>query len=186
MKSKVTLGLLILILMVSSASAFDNLRKGFVLGGGLGFTPSAKWSADVKTYYGVEKYDEDGTGIGYNLIIGYAWDEKNMIVYEGNIAAYKSDFFKVNVYQGFNGASWYHYFGQSGKSLFAAGGIGFYIFSGEGYRSNDLGPGLLVGLGYEFTPHAQVGLYFMGGKTSSAGVDFNHSQFSLLINGVAF
>ncbi|MCH7948288.1 MAG: hypothetical protein IIC66_10870 [candidate division Zixibacteria bacterium] len=119
--SRLILMVIVLTLLTASSSfGFDGHRRGFVLGGGLGFSPVASWEVDGTTI------DESGAGIGLNLLIGYAWDDQNMIVYEGNIAGWKSDFFlDRQVSQGFNGASWYHYFGETGRTAFATLGIGY-------------------------------------------------------------
>jgi len=169
-KRLVVAGFLVSMVLVSSASAFDGLRKGFVLGGGLGLAPTASWDADI--------IDDSGTGFGLNLLIGYAWDEYNMIVYEGNIAGYKS-IADIRVSQGFNGASWYHYFGPQGKSFFTTAGLGFYVFDFDhdsyGSGSNDPGAGVLLGGGY---------LSF--GRTSDSFYDYNHTHISVLVSAVAF
>lgn len=62
--------------LAAAANAFDGQRRGFVLGGGLGLGALA--STTDRDYPGVES--KDG-GLGVNLLIGYAWDERNMIVF---------------------------------------------------------------------------------------------------------
>ena len=167
--------------LASSSFGFDGQRKGFVLGGGLGFSPVAQWKA-VGT--GIS---ESGAGVGLNLLIGFGWDEQNMIVYEGNVAGWKSNFFlDRQVSQGFNGVSWYHYFEETGRSAFTTLGIGVYVFGVEDFDSNDLGFGLLAGAGYEFARHWQIGAYYSLGKTSDIFFDYNHYHFSILVSGVAF
>ncbi len=184
MKRLVLITLVAVLFMAATACAFDGMRKGFVLGGGLGLAATADWDVD---FMGVS-VGEDGSGLGLNLVIGYAWDEQNMIVYEGNVASWKSDLIDETVAQGFNGASWYHYFGPVGKSFFTAAGIGFYVFKVETYDDNDPGFGLLLGGGYEFARHIQVAAYFSKGKTKDpiVDVDFDHTHFNILISAVAF
>jgi hypothetical protein len=180
---KKLLGILTVLTLVltSSSFGFDGNRKGFVLGGGLGFSPAASWEVDGTSL------DESGAGFGLNLVIGFGWDEQNMIVYEGNVAGWTSDFFlDRQVSQGFNGASWYHYFGPAGSSAFTTLGIGYYIFDVEGFDSNNPGLGLLAGAGYEFARHWQVGGYFSYGKTSDPFFDYNHYHINILVSGVAF
>jgi len=174
---------LLVLLLVSSASAFNGERQGFVLGGGLGFAPMAKMSLDDF------EEDESNSGFGLNFIIGYAWDEYNMIVYEGNVCSYTSSEIlnDLTVAQGFNGASWYHYFGPSGMSFFTAVGIGFCVMEIEDYDETiDYKVGFLIGGGYEFTRHVQVGAYFSSGGTAVEGVDITNSHFSVLVSAVAF
>lgn len=170
-----------LIFMSSSAMAFNGLRKGFVVGGGLGFAPVGKWSLDNTSL------EDSNAGLALNLMIGYAWDEFNMIIYEGNVVSYTTDIFgDRTVAQGFNGVSWYHYFGPMGKSFFSVAGLGFYVMNVEDFDANDPGIGLLGGGGYEFSRHLQVGGYFSLGKTSDSPADFSHVHLSVLVSVVAF
>jgi hypothetical protein len=182
--------LIVFILLPVPSGAFDGNRKGFVVGGGLGFTPIASWS--------LNDFDESNAGMGLNLIIGYAWDERNMIVYEGNVCGYKQGNYRTS--QGFNGVSWYHYFGPKGKSFFTAAGFGFYIYDFELFDMNDPGLGYIIGGGFEFTPHVQIGLYLSGGQTSFSidyrdaegnplsgpDITYGHNHISLLVSAVAF
>ena len=182
MKRLVLITLVAVLFMAATACAFDGMRKGFVLGGGLGLAATADWEFD---FLG-ESFSEDGSGLGAHLVIGYAWDEQNMIVYEGNVASWNSDLLDEAIAQGFNGASWYHYFGPVGKSFFTVAGIGFYVFNVETYEDNDPGFALLLGGGYEFARHIQVAAYFSKGKTSDPIVDFDHTHFNILVSAVAF
>jgi len=175
-----------ILMLPLTSSAFNGLRKGFVLGGGLGFSPISRWSAGT--------FDESSAGLALNLIIGYAWDEQNMLVYEGNVTAYSTAYLgnqalfepSPTISQGFNGASWYHYFGPVGQSFFTVAGLGFYVFQVEDYDANDLGGGYLLGGGYEFTRHVQVAGYFSGGQTKVSGGTFGHNHVSVVVNAVAF
>lgn len=91
---KTVIILALTLLLTGSASAFNGMRKGFVIGGGLGIAPSANWSSEINTpapFSFSIKPDENKVGLAVNLVIGYAWDEHNMIVYEGNVAGYNSD-----------------------------------------------------------------------------------------------
>lgn len=140
----------------------------------------------------MEEIDENKVGVGVNLLIGYAWDEQNMIVYEGNITGYQSDVFVDNqVSQGFSGAAWYHYYGSMGSTFFSVLGIGVFTFDLDKFDANDQGIGGLIGGGYEFSNHWQVGAYLSSGRTSTALKDFgfddwSHVQVSALVNVVAF
>ncbi len=171
----------VIVLLASSVWSFDGNRKGFVLGGGLGFTPSAKWELD-----GASSVSGSSAGVAVNLMLGYAFDEKNMIVYEANAAGYEPSNSTVLLTQGFEGASWYHYFNDSGKTFFSIVGLGVYNFKADGFNSNDIGGGFMLGAGYEFARHWQISAYLSGGKTSDSLFDYKHTTFSILINGIAF
>lgn len=187
MRKTVVVTLVAILCLAATTSAFNGQRKGFVLGGGLGIAVTSKYSVDFDWgWLGNYSVDQSGAGIGLNFIIGGAFDEKNMLVYEGNVSGWKDDLLNENISQGFNGAAWYHYYGQTGKSAFTAVGLGFYVFQAEHYDNNDPGFGMLLGGGYEFAKHWQVGGYVSFGKTSSGGVDFDHDHVSVLVSGIAF
>ncbi len=180
MSKQILVCLFLIVLMSSTAFAFDGNRKGFVLGGGIGFSPQGKWTFDALDY------DESGAGLAFHFIIGGGLNERNLLVYEGNVMAYTSDLFDQTIAQGFNGASWYHYFGNLGRSFFTTVGLGFYVFDVDEFDSNDPGFGMLLGGGYEFARHWQAGAYFSFGKTSDAGFDFTHHHINFLISGFLF
>jgi len=185
--------LVVLILMVaSSASAFNGERKGFVLGGGLGFGPVAKVSIDD---FPADDYDK--SGLAMNFIIGYAWNEQNMIVFLRDAIIYSEDFDlgtttkSISLAQGFSGVGYYHYFGPVGKSFFITGGIGLqdWISLDEDVESNDVGAGLLLGAGYEFARHWQVYGSVSFGKTKDpffSEFEYSHTQLLFTISAVAF
>jgi hypothetical protein len=182
------MSLLAFLLVGAGANAFDGNRKGFVLGGGLGFAPLARWEVDVPIYGGEAAIKDENAGVALNLMIGYAWDERNMIVYEGNVAGFTVGVLNEDwtAVQGFNGASYYHYFGVPGKTAFITLGAGLYYFQVEDFDSNDPGGAFQLGGGYEFARHWQVGLYLGAGKTKSAGVSFDHAHLNALVGVVAF
>lgn len=189
MKRVLTTVFVLILSVASSTYGFDGARKGFVLGGGLGFAPSSSWKGSVidASTLQIVKADESKAGVGLNFIIGYGWDEQNMIVYEGNVTGWKSDLFvDQSISQGFNGASWYHYFGPTGHSAFTTAGLGVYIFDVEKYKANDYKGAIPLGGGYEFARHWQIGGYLGFGQSSDAGGDFDHAHFNILVSAVAF
>ncbi|MEZ5357374.1 MAG: outer membrane beta-barrel protein [Candidatus Zixiibacteriota bacterium] len=172
---------LVLIILVSSAAAFDGQRKGFVLGGGLGFSPVLYSKTDVFDY------SETNAGVGLNLFLGYAWDEQNMLLYEGNVAGYQSNGYNNStVVMGFDGISWYHYFDLPGQTFYSTIGLGTYNLQIEDGPDYDLGYGVMIGGGYEFSRHWQVGSYLGFGKTSYRGVKTKHIHLNILVSVVAF
>ncbi len=180
------IAVLLTITLVATASAFDGTRKGFVLGGGLGLGPVASISVD-----GLSSASEDKSGLALNLLIGYAWDEQNMLVYLRDGVLFSVDVAlgkSVNAIQGFSGLGWYHYFGPVGHTAFVVGGLGLqdYTSLDSDYESNDPGFGMLLGGGYEFARHIQVHGALSFGKTSFSVVDFNHSQIVITVTAIAF
>ena len=190
MKKLVVATLFLILVISSSASAFDGMRKGFVLGGGLGFGPVAKVSPDVPN-----SEDLDNSGIALNFLIGYAWDEQNMIVFLRDGVVYSEELNygdDVNIVQGFSGIGYYHYFGLQGKSFFITGGLGLQDWTAldSDYTNPDPGFGFLIGGGYEFARHIQVYSSLSFGKTSDEvfgyEFDFDHTQFLITVSAVAF
>ncbi len=174
----------VIVLAVATPSyAFNGMRKGFVLGGGLGVAPVARIE--------VGSYDESRVGGAANFLIGYGWDEQNLLVFEGNGTSYKPDIGPDAMFsQGFGGPAWYHYFKPVARTFFTVVGVGFYSFSydiedGE-EDSNDSGLGLMGGVGYEFARHWQVSFVVNGGKTDGPFNDATHLNVEFLIGGVAF
>lgn len=90
--------------------------------------------------------------------------------------------------QGFSGIGYYHYFGPTGRSGFIKAGFGLQDWTplDSDYDANDYGAGILLGGGYEFTPHVQVEGSLSFGKTSDDWFDYKHSQFSVAITAFAF
>ncbi|PWB74127.1 hypothetical protein C3F09_04390 [candidate division GN15 bacterium] len=173
---------LLVIAFCATTHAFDGKRKGFVAGFGLGFTPIASLSADR---LGIETTK---SGFGANMLAGYAWDDRNMIVYEGSGCLSKvSELGSSYVLQGLNGVGWYHYWGNSNRRVFTSVGIGLMVFSTEHWNVDGHGFGYSAGVGYEFLKQLQVGLYYAGGHTSNDyGVSANHTVLNLLVTLVAY
>lgn len=184
--------ILMLLLLASTASAriFDGKRKGFVLGGGLGFAPVIKWTETTYEAFGrgFEASDKEA-GMGVNLAIGYAWSKSNMIVYEINAAGYKT---KIEYYnsdstasQGMDGFLWYHYFGTPGRSLYTITGIGFYQLKVDGHPSDVVGQALLLGGGFELARHCQIGVYWAS-QLKARGPDPDKSHLNVLFTVFAY
>jgi len=180
------------LLAACSTYGFDGNRKGFVLGGGLGLSPYSKWSG-----YGtfgatqvVEHKNENGAGPGLNFLIGHAWNEQNMIVFEINGASWNSKELSDNprVAQGTNGTVWYHYFGSPGRSVFSAAGLVFYRFTywTTSRFNQNMGLGLIFGGGYEFARHWQIGGYLGTGHSYVVSSDWNYTHLNILVSAILF
>ncbi len=178
MRLRIAVLVIVFLGFATMASGFNGERKGFVLGGGIGFAPVIKTS--------VLSSKDESSGLGVNLLIGYAWDDKNMIVYEGNASGFTIENTDLTVTQGYYGANWYHYFGPAGRSAFTAIGIGIYQYKIEKFDANDPGFAVIFGGGFEFARHWQVGGYLSFGKTSFGPWEFDHTNFNILISTVAF
>ncbi len=175
---------IMVVLLSVQLFAFDGQRKGFVLGGGIGFSPVSRWSA-------VDKAPEQSSvGLGGNVFIGYAFDNANMFVLDADgtlhLSRYYSRYNDRATVQGIKGVAWYHYFGPAGKCAFSTAGIGIYDFSSEGVANFRTDLGLLFGGGYEYYRHWQVGVYLGIGRTNRGNVDYNNLHLTIAISTVAF
>lgn len=83
---------LLLALAASTSYSFDSQRKGFVLGGGLGISAVLHRSVNVD-FYDLElgEAGEERIGLGLHIVIGGAFDEHNMLVYESNVSGFNSE-----------------------------------------------------------------------------------------------
>ena len=181
----IILSIALVVFMGTVADAFNGHRRGFVLGGGLGVSPRSaleiEGRGDSKVHH---------VALATNVIVGYGWSESNLLVYDINMATYRldTDSTDVTISQGYTGPAWYHYYGEQGKSLFTVVGIGFfrYFVRGDDMSALESGPGTMIGVGYEFLGHWQIGVYRTGGFTNIKGVDYDHSNYSVIVTGTAF
>jgi hypothetical protein len=186
MKKSILITVILVIALGSQLYAFDGYRKGFVIGGGLGFAPVGRWSlVDAPSDPGV-KTSESRPGISANFQVGYAFDEFNMLVFDADATGYNSKVNDKSSSQGTEAFSWYHYFGPAGKALYTKAGLGIYSFWVDGSGDFSSGLGFVVGGGYEFAPHWQVGANLGFGRTSKSNVDFSHVHIDIGISAVAF
>ena len=180
------------LLTASSSFGFDGQRKGFVLGGGLGYAPTSGWSGKGTFGAALEVIDtnEYRPGVGFNFLIGHGWDERNLIVFEINMASWTSDLLvnRPSITQGVVGALWYHYFGSPGRSIFTTIGLGAYrvITFVSGTLGQSVGGGFIIGAGYEFARHLQLGGYLTTGVSSERFGHWSYTDIKVLVSVVAF
>ncbi len=192
---KIICVILVLGVLVPSAFSFDGNRKGFVLGGGVGFSPYSKWSTDspVDRFLRDPIKSESSNALGWHLGVGYGIDDKYMFLLEWNAVGWDSHFWNQTMFQDFLGVSIYRYFGPPGKSVFYTLGAGMYGFEGEkiiSLKDDELytNPrfGFKFGGGYSFSKHWQVGAYCTIGKSGGGDRDFNLLHTNVLVSGFAF
>lgn len=174
--------LLSLILLVpSEVEAFDGDRKGFVLGFGLGATPSANWSTSFADI------DETGKGMVVDFMIGHGFSIRNVVVgtvmgVSANSDAIIDDW----AFQGINGVQWYHFLSDRKRSFYVSVGGGAMRFVSDRFEGSEWGPGFKTELGYEFQRHFQIGAYGILGRTSRNGISSSHKQFGFLLRLMAY
>ena len=182
MRVRINLVFLILLSLGVSVNAFDNQRKGFVVGIGFGYAPSmtSRWEHQE------ESVEFDMTGVAAHVMLGYGFDERNVLVVHralaGEATADDADSCSGLVQGMGHGLTYYHYFRDLEQhSPFLALGIGRHF---QNIREADVGTGLLLGGGVELTRRWQVGLYFIRGWTESFGIDFHSKTLMLLATAI--
>lgn len=194
MKScRVMFALLLVLTAAVTANAFDYERKGFVIGVGAGYAPLMTGSTDEGTLI-----LDDKAGLGANFIVGYAWNNRDMILYLTDAGIYEDT---VNVYcggilvhqneinfsQGFGGLAFRHYLSDSAPSAFVTAGVGLQLWLPNERFSCHRGVGFLVGAGYEFVKHFQVsGSYSFGFTQNSYDTEYRHSQIVFVLTGLLY
>ncbi len=185
----VVLAGLVALLCVARASAFDGNRAGFVVGGGVGFSPEARWENND-----MAGFDDQGAGGAFGFLIGYGWNNNNLLVWDMDLAYVKGDVDGVasSILQGYGGPAWYRYFGAPGKAVILTVGLGLTRFmhcpdGGNDCYLNGGGGCLRIGVGYEFVRHFQAGVTVSNGISyDESGHDFDHTTLNVLVSGVAF
>jgi hypothetical protein len=178
--------------LAPDARGLDGKREGFIIGLGAGVTPKLHWEG---TSDSISMFGESTFGVGISGLVGYAFDERNLLVIESNGAIALGGSLP-GLAQRFLGPTWYHYYGRVGSSLFTVLSGGIYQSSFEvqevmgilGATRNGLttGLGIMVGGGFEFAAHAQIGLYLSGGALSGEGLDYSGYHVSVLLTGVGY
>ena len=193
--------LTLLLVLGGNSMAFDNLRKGFVLGAGIGFSPTVKTEVDATIAPGSEDDFYLGSlsgseqGLAFQLLFGYGFNEHTVLAYEGDVSWYYYENIipddKLNILQGFNSIMLYHYWGSVGNSFFTAAGVGLTYWDTNYTDPNQSELGFVLGAGFEFSPHLQLGAYWGNGKTKNTdfpGVEFEgtHTNLSIVLTAVGY
>jgi hypothetical protein len=168
-----TLTLVIVILTVISAQAFNGQRKGFILGGGLGLGMSS-----YKYELGSQKRDrENNRAFATNFKIGYSPNEKLEIYYFSKALWFNADYTFYDdetVLSSVGGLGVTFNVKNESPTFYVAGGLGYSEWSyhfDESAPPHMTGFGIFGGAGYEFSPHFNFGLDLLYGTLKH---DYNH------------
>ncbi len=178
--------IIILILLLSQpVLAFDAEREGIVIGGGIGYAPSAYTeisgflSSRVKT-----------NGVAGSLMAGYGYNENTLFLlmiegFKTNNGTFSDT--SAKAWQGFTGVGVRFYFDDIGSSFFISSGIGLqrFIKTQNNSVTHESGLGFLAGAGYEFTENFQLQTTFSNGQTRNS-FRWDHVQFIMTVSFVLY
>jgi len=184
--------LVVIIAAVQSVKAFDGKRDQWVIGGGIGYAPAAK--------YEVRTTSDSKRGPAFQFLVGPAIDEHNLLVLDVNVCFIGESHYWNYIYydrsyyetspskrQGFIGLDWYHYFGGYRSSFFTTFGLGGSYFKIDGADHNKPGLAFQFGSGYAFgRGHAHIGAYVIMGSSSQDRVSYDHTQLTVLLTLIGF
>jgi hypothetical protein len=190
-KAILYLSALLLFLCVSSFGlAFDDQRRGFILGGifGTGLVTWTEFRDDVEYNNGTDIAIHTGFRIG-----GGFKGDRVMLYYLYDFTFFNKEYNHSGNFDrqtiGFTGLGVSYYFKPTSPSLYINAGIGVSLWfkQFETYPIPYPGPGAMGGIGYEFARHWSVECGVMWGRISPGLEDrWNLLAFSLSIVGIAY
>jgi hypothetical protein len=186
---------LVLFGLVGNAQAWDQQRKGFLLGFGVGpgFTSYTQTVAVSGGLSGgtisFESDRENTAGVATDFKIGYAPDNSWAIYYTSKVSWFGMENAlgnNVTIANGLGAAAVCYWFQPQAPSPFVAGGIGFSTWSvpfEDPAPDTWIGPGLFAGGGYEFSKHWSVEGYLSWGKPKDTilGIEVSSNALSFML-----
>lgn len=178
---KLLISLIIILATNQFSFAFDGKRKGFVIGGGIGFSPVMMNDYDIK---------DDGSkaiasGQSHTLFLGYS-GKSDLFAYGGSVSQGESQNLNDRLFRDiFTGLWWYHYFKINDKNFNSIVGLGAAYYTMQSKSDFDQSFGFQLGLGYEIVPHVQLNLVFSEGKFSY-GESYNYYHLTLQLHAIAY
>ena len=168
---------------VSSLYAFDGKRDQWVIGAGMGYAPIDKVE--------IGHWSNTRGGIAFQLLVGPALDERNLLVAEANVSFMGSNWTLFSETpsrrQGFVGLNWFHYYGSYASSFSTSFGLGIAYLKFSSDSPNSPGLAYQVGSGYALAGgHVQIGLYLSSGSSSNDGGNFTQTQLTSLLSFIGF
>lgn len=157
----------LVVALPNSASAFNGQRKGFILGFGLGpgLTPVG---GDNKIVLANTSF-KIGIGLSEQLLL--YWSSRGAW-YKTDYHYYESGQKSVTELFGVAGLGMSYYLLETAPAMYVTGSLGYSAVSNpfESYANDaDVGLGLSMGVGYEFSPHYSVEATLANGSISHGG-----------------
>jgi len=135
-----------LAVLSADLSAFNGLRKGFILGGGVGAGG---------LFYDEYDFDLNKFSLATNFKIGYAPSNTLEIYYINSLSWF--GYYGSTYYMGVTGLGLTKYLSKEGKGFFLHGGAGLSVFQRLSAGANaETGFGFIGGIGYDIAKHWSI------------------------------
>jgi len=169
--------------------AFDKVRKGFILGFGLG--PGYDMYTETRDSSGTEvkKFDESKISFFSDFKIGYAPSNQLMVYWMSKAAWFGVDSTTIDDEQedvmtlgGVGGLGATYFFNPQAPSFFVSAGVGFASWSLP-FEGTDpwVGLGAAGSIGYEFSPNWMIEASVLWGKPDDETDDYKHEVDNMAI-----
>ena len=167
-------------LVVSSAQAFDEDRKGFILGLGAGISAiNTEVTVDNDGYH--DNASDSSVGFSTSLKIGYGFTDQFALYYVRNAAWFGYDHNDDNFISGISGVAANYYIAPK-SPIYVMAGVGFGDFANFSEGEGEVGSAFMLGGGYEVYPHVQVEGSYIVTDIEESGLDFSTDAFHLTVN----
>lgn len=196
---KVVIGIVgasFILVLVSTADAFDNRRKGFMIGFGLGPAYSTYTQSVGYSGYPDETSDrQNDLALRTDFRIGFGASEQVQIYWMSKVNWFGlTNVFddKVTISSGVGGVGMTYFLQPTNPSPYLLGGIGYSAWSTP-FESNSeawYGLGLALGVGYQLRNHLafEAGITWGNPSKSEGGLEVSADalSFGLTMNLIAF
>ncbi len=174
--------IIILLLFYSGSNAFDGKLKGFVIGGGVGYSPYT--SCNIKKTNLKETFDP----LILNGKIGHGMNKNNLIVVDifYSFGHKTKKLLDSKTYFWANGIRWFHYFNSNKYKLNYSLGISILNFKTDFVNIGGHGLGVVVGTGAQIKKHLQIEISYVYGNSASEDYDNNHRMLSFTLTALAY
>ena len=188
MKKIIISSILASMLTVSTASAFDDQREGFLVGIGAGAS-IVNTSLDVyDSYYGSFSSDESSFGLATSFKLGYGFNNQFLLYYTNDVSWFGLKGTNDTFITGGSSIGAMYYIDEN-SPIYLVGAIGIGSFSNFTNGGGETGSTFSIGGGYEVSPHVLLeatyqhvnveDYYNDGYNYGSADVSTNSFRFTI-------
>jgi hypothetical protein len=171
-----------ILVLLGQVFGFDGQRKGFILGGGAGFSINFLKYNWALSGNGIDRSRESNWnrfGIAADLKIGYAFTNQLEIFYSNKVSIIPGLDSTVPAFS-LNSLSMNFYFKEQGPSTFISAGVGLMV-NGYPFVQGSIvrtGFGFHIGIGYEISKHWALILDYMYGAPEDTYEAFGSREYS--------